>query len=107
MGYYTNYEIQVKPEIRPAFLAELEFCTEMGFHMEENSIVSDDAYKWYEHDDDMIKLSAMFPEHRLSLYGVGEDRGDIWVKYYHGGKNVGQGKGRIVYDPPPWEGMRQ
>ncbi len=41
---------------------------------------------WYEHDKDMKALSLHFPDMVFKLEGAGEDRDDVWVKYYHNGK---------------------
>lgn len=45
-----------------------------------------DSCKWYDHDDDMRWLSNKFPTVLFTLKGEGEESGDLWVKYYKGGK---------------------
>lgn len=46
-----------------------------------------DCCKWYEHDEDMVKLSKMFPGVLFTLRGEGEESGDLWVSYYLNGKH--------------------
>jgi hypothetical protein len=45
-----------------------------------------DTMKWYGHSEDMRKLSCEFPTALFTLSGEGEESGDIWRKYYKGGK---------------------
>lgn len=46
-----------------------------------------DSCKWYEHEDDMIKLSKAIPYALFELNGEGEESGDIWKKYFLNGKS--------------------
>lgn len=46
----------------------------------------DDPCKWYEHDEDMRKVSKLYKDTIFILKGEGEDPGDIWKKYYLDGK---------------------
>lgn len=61
---------------------------------------ADESTKWYEHDNDMIKISKKYPDLLFILTGVGEDfgEGDCWRKYYKNGKYQ-YTKGRIEYEP--------
>jgi hypothetical protein len=42
--------------------------------------------KWYEHEDDLRKISKKFPESIIKLYGYGDNTDDIWAKYFQNGK---------------------
>ena len=42
--------------------------------------------KWYEHEEDMKRVSKAFPETLFILEGNGEEKGDIWRKYFKNGK---------------------
>lgn len=52
---------------------------------------------WYDHEDDLKEISAMFPDVLIKLYGEGEDAKDIWYKYFKGGK-VQVCRAKIVFD---------
>lgn len=51
-----------------------------------NDVVSFDAIKWYDSDEDMIELSKSFPDFIFELGGYGEEEGDWWIAKYHNGK---------------------
>lgn len=57
----------------------------------------DENLRWYEHDEDMAMLSAMFPGILFTLHGVGEDSEDLWYSYYKDGK-VQCAPANIVFD---------
>ena len=46
----------------------------------------DDECKWYEHTEDMRKISEKYQNVIFSLYGNGEEDGDMWVNYFMNGK---------------------
>ena len=46
----------------------------------------EDQCKWYEHTEDMRKISEKYQNVIFSLYGNGEEGGDMWVKYFMNGK---------------------
>ena len=46
----------------------------------------EDQCKWYEHTEDMRKISEKYQNVIFSLYGNGEEDGDMWVKYFMNGK---------------------
>jgi hypothetical protein len=45
-----------------------------------------DQCKWYEHTEDMCRVSKKYPNVIFSLYGNGEENGDMWVEYFMNGK---------------------
>ena len=84
------YEIKDKPEERDVkYLAEVK---ERGIYA-----VLGDSLKWYEHENDMCKLSAMFPDLYFTLEGDGEEFDDFWRKLFHKGKCIGCVDGEIYY----------
>lgn len=56
------------------------------------------AMKWYEHEKDMRAFSKLFPKVLLTLHGEGEEAGDMWIKYFLGGK-CQLAKAEIIYEP--------
>ena len=46
----------------------------------------EDQCKWYDHTEDMRKISEKYQNVIFSLYGNGEEDGDMWVKYFMNGK---------------------
>lgn len=113
MGYYTNYSLEIKRTdgvegCGHAAPQGAKFCPECGRNLAEpfsvnqpvinyaNSIMeyhiedalNNDAgdWKWYEHEDDMRKISNAFAGYLFVLSGEGEEPGDIWKKYFLNGK---------------------
>lgn len=128
MSYLTRYSLELKvlegddtvPQCEHAIPGGAKFCPECGCEVGDVPIgvaiwdiiddneddfygLGDDAYTWYmsEHDEPMRKLSAEFPFVLFTLEGRGQDSGDIWKKYYLGGR-VHYAKAKIViedFDP--------
>ena len=42
--------------------------------------------KWYDHEEDMRRISKQFPKILFVLEGHGEEDGDIWKAYFLEGK---------------------
>ena len=53
-----------------------------------NRVILSDIMKWYNNEEDLIKLSTLFPKYFFLLHGFGEDSDDIWRAYAHNGKYV-------------------
>lgn len=79
MGYYTLFQLEIEDGVMTydEYMDELENFT--GIY------ISDDCYKWYDHDDDMVQFSLNHPNVLFILTGYGEDREDIWRSYYRNG----------------------
>lgn len=103
MGYMTNYSLEwsgVKPSTKPCQHCDGTGKIAVGDAIQEYvdneavlysgtvtlASVLDDSCKWYEHEDDMKRISKEFPEVLFTLHGNGEESGDIWVKYFKNGK---------------------
>lgn len=82
MGYYTTYQRESLQENirRTSDYYHLFRDYKLGYSFETEPI------KWYGHDSDMLKLSSMYPSVEFILEGHGEERADIWRKYYKNGK---------------------
>ena len=58
-----------------------------------------DEHKWYDHEYDMMKISKLFPDVIFCLSGEGEEKEDMWHKYFHNGK-VEECRAEIIYPKP-------
>ena len=84
MGYYTRYRLEISEE-QDGLAEDFPQTYGEGFFTELISHGSDDI-KWYEHDSDMRLISEQYPDILFTLYGEGEEPGDLWIKYYQNGK---------------------
>lgn len=53
--------------------------------------------KWYDHEKHLLETSKKFPTILFVLTGEGEEPGDVWKKYFLGGK-IQRAKGNIVFE---------
>ena len=100
MGYYTHYHLEVmKVDERCGFcespvesvmneikrvLAEI-LGGDAGYAYDIEEMLDGTAeMKWYDHTKDMKELAKAFPDIYFTLEGEGEDRGDYWIKQFHG-----------------------
>jgi hypothetical protein len=98
MGYYTDFEIIVKPALYSH--TDVEAFRKAFSHT--TGYVLDDDFrvlyaKWVAHHKDMRALSAQYPDWSFTVDGVGEDGGDIWRIYYKNGKSQ-DANARLVFD---------
>lgn len=94
MGYYSAYDLTVTKVGSESDAAALK---EIAREIEKLEVLEcgnlDGSYwfchetKWYEDDDDMIRISEMFPEYLFVLERYGEDREDFGRTYYQGGRS--------------------
>jgi hypothetical protein len=40
---------------------------------------------WYEHEEDLLRISALCPAFTFTLTGIGETNGDLWKKRFRAG----------------------
>ncbi len=82
MGYYTDFTLSLSDREEEIFKRiDEEYYT----HFLEGSGQSWEI-KWYEHEGDFKKVSKEFPHILFTLDGEGEESGDVWRKYFMGGK---------------------
>lgn len=112
MGYYTDHTLDVKnvksreeySELCTA-LSEmniLEYALTEGDYSEDTQsayFYTLESVKWYNHAEDMDKISIQFPDMTFMLEGHGEDFGDIWRDYYKNGE-CNSCRGEIKFEEP-------
>ena len=92
MGYYTNYNLTAKNNDDTMVDIEkinnfLDDC--YGFEASDTAEWELSEAKWYDHIEDLKKLSTMCGEKTLFyLHGEGEENGDVWDEYYRNGKMI-------------------
>lgn len=92
MGYYTWYRIEITPDSEEV-RAFIDAAANLSYALDEDG----DSCKWYNHEDDMLRLSREFPDILFELHGEGEEAGDLWRKYFKNGK-VQRCPAIITYD---------
>ncbi len=96
MGYYTRYVVSADvPDQDKADLinANLERITKYKIELNEAT----EEIKWYDHEKDMVQLSAKFPDVRFEVSGNGEEQGDVWKQAFLGGKKSNRAKPKEVW----------
>jgi hypothetical protein len=102
MGYYTRHKLSIKFDPEPgtskdSYEPEVVATNEIYIlgvtkHIQEVSGYSieldefGEECKWYEHEEDLRKISKTFPQYMFTLEGIGEEAGDQWKEYYRNGK---------------------
>ena len=93
IGYYTKYDLEhVKGADRDAVLSAIIDAS--GYHYP-----FEDTCKWYGYEDDMRKVSLMFPGAEIMISGNGEEAPDFWRAWFKDGK-MKYSKGVITYAEP-------
>ena len=111
MGYFTNYYLNVENEqdfSKEDIVSAAKSLAKITDIIDEKyvdgpypfSFLCEYALKWYDFDNDMLKLSQLYPQMKFVLYGEGETRDDNWFAYYYKGKGA-ICEGHITYDPAP------
>ena len=104
MGYYTDFKVVTdckdnnrnqKIFARLIDIAGYEF--EYSYGVTEVELQS---AKWYSSDSDMKLLSSEFADVLFTVYGDGEESGDLWIAYYKNGKSTDFMKPAIIYPLP-------
>lgn len=95
MGYYTNYTLTHDKgnHLDQQFADELSKIT--GYEWDDK--LENDNLKWYDFNTHMKEFSKMHTLVVFTLKGVGEESGDLWIRYYKNGK-VQEAKAVITYE---------
>jgi len=106
MGYYTNFTLSIHEgeadldavrESITKISGGYTFCYYTSA-LRDNALHSEDAYKWYEFEDDCKKLSLEYSGVVFKLHGEGEEAGDLWDAYFKDGKSQ-TCKASLAYPP--------
>lgn len=73
-----NFIREIQPEYGSAFALEFNESDDLKWY--------DPEKEWYDHEKEMKQLSKEFPDVLFKLHGEGENKYDIWDKYFMGGK---------------------
>lgn len=99
MGYYTYFTLRMQDgsdlpaDIDDTFYRETDY--------EFNSRTLAEGYlhaKWYDWEEQMLKISLYYPTLIFELEGDGESSGDYWICYFHNG-SIQKDVLRRVKDP--------
>lgn len=105
MGYYSKYNLSIpNQKVRDfedieAYLEihkEESFADNILYFLRQGGVYSEST-KWYENNEDMNKLSLIFPETLFQLDREGEESGDIERVYFQNGKYKSY-QAKIVFD---------
>lgn len=80
MTYYTDYTLKVHNDEQNGekyHKKKIEDCFGGKFNLD---------ISWSEHEKDMIKYSKKHPEVTFELIGEGQEREDMWKKFFTNGK---------------------
>ena len=102
MGYNTRYTLRVDGPWKEV-LEYIEADPTLQHPLGDMYTLGDGRFDvgewtWYDHEQDMKFLSTDFPDILFTLEGKGEDRDDLWVKYFKAGK-IQRVEAKIEYDP--------
>jgi hypothetical protein len=99
MGYYTEYSLTVdysqsKDEDEKKKQSEIEEIQQSSISDELKKRLIKDVENTYQNSvitqndviEDMLRVSKKYPNVIFSLYGNGEENGDMWVEYFMNGK---------------------
>jgi len=105
MGYYTNYHLDIQGI--DGGVAELESVEQLEDTLSEISGYTikigepTDEIKWYDHEEDVTRLSKAYPDLVFKLTGRGEGDGmyylDYWCKFFRNGESY-ENRATVVLD---------
>ncbi len=87
MAYRTCHRLEMEPE-DPRVWERLEDARrkemEIGYALGE--LGWNEPASWDSYLEDMVELSKGFPGVTFTLYGDGDENGDLWVAYFRNGQ---------------------
>lgn len=105
MGYYTKYKLSIEEGMVTTRITckacngEGEIISKIVDSLSKRfEIDNESTAKWYEHEDEMIEVSKQFPDTIFKLQGEGEERIDVWEKFFKDGKMIKKNKTRLILE---------
>lgn len=89
MGYNTTFCFGLMEGNREQYDAMLEDIDKI-IGDNEASLNECVNAKWYNHEEDLEKISKKYPDIAFSVEGDGEDFDDHWIQYWHNGKSYSE-----------------
>lgn len=106
MGYYTTFTLGIQDKEKNTSeninrlhlaLIEIDSDNKHVFDNDGTQVWSDGGIKWYEHSEDMEKVSKLLPDLVIQVDGEGEEVGDIWRSFWKNGK-VHEAKRTVIVE---------
>lgn len=103
MGYYTRFDINIYDKDTKASLFDNPNTVDKWETIMREIIAKvmndppeeipgkeiywffDEKHKWYDHVEDLLNVSEMFPDVIIAVEGEGEEACDLWRKYFLNG----------------------
>lgn len=109
MSYYTWFSLDFDTDNDAIDEDSMIKCLENTNEIEKDAAanVADllkwggDSWTWYNYEEDMLKVSTLFPDVTFHLTGEGEDREDNWATDYCNGEVTRRFVGKITWKEVP------
>lgn len=109
MSYLTSFRLEAR-HVDPAAATDLRQAltdvdapfTFIDYDPSLQELYAEPKYDWcwYSHEDDICTVSAAVPDALIRLHGEGENRDDVWDKYFTGGKLVETCYAKLIQPAP-------
>lgn len=81
MSYHTFFKLDIDPFDEEVYDEAVNYSAESKY-----ALSNDKACEWDDHEKLLKYLSKKRPKHLYILQADGESNGDMWIKYFKGGK---------------------
>jgi hypothetical protein len=82
MGYSTDYTLEHDTPDDELDIKEALLKSDLMDYDIDDLMDNGVTIKWYEHEEEMLRLSYAFPNTIFILHGEGEEQGDVWKKRF-------------------------
>jgi len=81
MSYHTWFILEIDPMDEEIYDEVVNYSAESKYALSQNK-----ACEWDDHEKLLRYLSKKRPKYLYVLHAEGQDNGDMWTKYFKGGK---------------------